>query len=65
MTGSHREPKQEKKKYSMRNRKNILTYVVAALSHPRDISDFVVGRAPTPAAAKLHWNAYTRRVHFL
>ena len=32
MTGSHREPKQEKKNYSMKNRKNILTYVVAALS---------------------------------
>ncbi len=33
--------------------------------HPHDLSEFVNGRAPAPAPAKLHWHAYARRVHLL
>ena len=30
----------------MKNRKNILTYIVAAVLHPRDLGEFIAGRAP-------------------
>ena len=47
----------------MKNRKNMLTYIVAALSILVTSASSSPGAAPAPAPAKLHGRAHARRVH--
>ena len=57
-------PKTKKENHIMKNRKNILTYIVAAVAILVTSASSSLGmRRSSPA--NLHWQAYARRVRLL
>jgi len=57
-------PKQERKSYYEKRKKHPDLHRRRVLG-PRDLGEFIAGRTPAPAPAKLHWQAYARRVRLV